>query len=604
MTTSRLLAVATTLLLVVLPSIDALSSRQQPSAFVMPPAPSHAARRHQHLSPCQAVVQAQYEQVSRATFPGVLERIRSIGKEAAFFSLDTEFTGYKQDDRDEYFDTVQQRYEKKKSVAERYLVVQMGLSAFVWDATLGDYKAHTWNIHMYPSTLQVDRIFSCDAASLSFLRSHNLDFNQWLDGVPFLAMDQEASLRKQVEDQAEWDLKANFGGGKKPTRSPLDPNADAETVELYKRLSEALDDLKPGSPPFLLPQGMQWFRKKMVENTIWRHPRKANLWLESMVPAAAADVNGNEAGAAAIPPAPLPFHQQQLQVRYVTNDERATCVTAKKALAMAEIEEAAGAMRIIQVVKDSGRPLVGHNFLLDLLFLYGHFVKPTLPDTAMGFKNKLQQLFPPIYDTKVLAKSLGVADSQGDTNLEGLYRSEGGAEAAVEDGEGNGGAAHEAGHDAFMTGVVFASLLRRAKAKVGEGAAAAAGASNSMPSLAYAEEWAHKIFMRMTDVDTFELRTFKQIPDRSRVFHVRTQGTTSLPLLQHRELREAFASLGPFQIKALGKHEAYLAFQDLTRPPPEVEVMKELVVELGSQAGGGLDIVTYEERRVALGILW
>jgi DNA polymerase III epsilon subunit-like protein len=599
------------LLLLVLPSSYAVFLSSQPSAFVMPPAASHAARRHMHLSPCQAVVQAQYEQVSRATFPGVLERIRTIGKEAAFFSLDTEFTGYKQDDRDEYFDTVQQRYKKKKSVAERYLVVQMGLSAFVWDAALGDYKAYTWNIHIYPSMLQVDRIFSCDAASLSFLRSHNLDFNQWLDGVPFLAIDQEASLRKQVEDQAEWDLKANFGGGKKPTRSPLDPNADAETVELYKRLSEALDDLKPGSPPFLLPQGMQWYRKKMVENTIWRHPRKANLWLESVVPAAAG-VSGNEAaGAAAVPPTPLPFHQQQLQVRYVTNDERATCVTAKKNLAMAEIEEAAGAMRIIQVVKDSGRPLVGHNFLLDLLFLYSHFVKPTLPDTAMGFKNKLQLLFPPIYDTKVLAKSLGVADSQGDTNLEGLYQSEGGAEAEVEDGTGNGGAAHEAGHDAFMTGVVFASLLRRAKAKVGEGVAAAATASSSssssssgMPSLAYAEECAHKIFMRMTDVDTFELRNFKQVPDRSRVFYVRTQGTTSLPLLQHRELREALASLGPFQIKALGKHEAYLAFQDLTRPPPEVEVMKELVADLGSQAGGGLDIVTYEERRVALGILW
>jgi hypothetical protein len=58
------------------------------------------------------------------------------------------------------------------------------------------------------------------------------------------------------------------------------------------------------------------------------------------------------------------------------------------------------------------------------------------------------------------------------------------------------------------------------------------------------------------------------------------------------------------QIKALGKHEAYVAFQDSTRPPPEVEVMKELVVALGSQAGGGLDIMTYEERRVALGILW
>lgn len=42
---------------------------------------------------------------------------------------------------------------------------------------------------------------ACDASSLSFLRAHGLDFNAWVDGVPFLALEQEASLRKQIEDQ-------------------------------------------------------------------------------------------------------------------------------------------------------------------------------------------------------------------------------------------------------------------------------------------------------------------------------------------------------------------------------------------------------------------
>ncbi len=577
-----------------------------PAQAFWAPAPA-VPRRRCALSPpvhvC-GVAQVQYEEVSRASFPDALARIQAMGKEAAFFTLDTEFTGYKQEEYDEYFDTVQQRYLKKKAVAERYLVVQMGLSAFVWDAALADYKAYTWNIHLYPSTLQVDRIFSCDAASLSFLRSHNLDFNAWLDGVPFLAIEQEASLRKQIEDQAEWDLKASSGKGKRPTRGPLDPNADADTVDLYNRLSEALEHLGPESAPFVLPQGMPWYRKKMVENTIGRHPRKANLWLELVAPTPSAEEEkGEEESKAAFAP-PQPHYAKQYHVRYVTQDERAACVAAKKGQALAELDEAAGAMRILQVLKDTGRPLVGHNFLLDLLFLYSHFVKPTLPDTAAGFKTKFQQLFPPTYDTKVVAKALGVADDQGDTNLEGLFRSEGGGEGGAEDG--TGAAAHEAGHDAFMTGVVFASLLRRAKAKATEEASSSSSSSSSagMPSLAYAEEWAHKIFMRMTDVETFELRTFKQVPDRSRVFHVRTQGNGTLPLLQHKELREAFASLGPMQIKAMGKHEAYVAFQDASKPVPEVEALKGMVVALGSQGGGGLDITTYEDRRVALGILW
>lgn len=187
------------------------------------------------------VVQVQYEEVDKRNFHGVLDRIREIGARATFWSLDTEFTGacarvglgsdeppsiinrstrpskvipanllshdppqktagYKQSERDEFFDTLQQRYAKKKEVAEKYLVVQMGLSAFVWDPALNDFAAFTWNIHIFPSAM-VERIVACDASSLSFLREHGLDFNAWVDGVPFLALEQEASLRKQIEDQ-------------------------------------------------------------------------------------------------------------------------------------------------------------------------------------------------------------------------------------------------------------------------------------------------------------------------------------------------------------------------------------------------------------------
>jgi hypothetical protein len=283
-------------------------------------------------------------------------------------------------------------------------------------------------------------------------------------------------------------------------------------------------------------------------------------------------------------------------------------------------------MRILEVLKESGRPLVGHNFLLDLLFLYSHFVKPTLPETAMGFKTKVARLFPRIYDTKVLAKGLDVYDDQGDTNLEGLFRSEGGvaavaaAAAALEDGAG-AAAAHEAGHDAFMTGVVFASLLRRAKAKslFGE-----EGSSSGLPSLAYAEEYVDKIFMRTTDVETLELANFKQIPDRAHVFYVRTlpqqqpQGHNnnaaataaapppSSPMLNHNELRDIFSPLGPLFIRTLGKHEAYIALQrgDKSKPLPELAALREMITSRGRDGGKHLEIVSYEERRVALGIQW
>jgi hypothetical protein len=291
----------------------------------------------------------------------------------------------------------------------------------------------------------------------------------------------------------------------------------------------------------------------MVEQTVLRHPRRVNLWLEK----------GSDASA---PP---------MRVRYVTQEERSALVLAKKEAALAELEEAAGAMRILQVIRASGRPLVGHNFLLDLLFLYSHFVKPVLPETVMGFKTKFQRLFSDvracvraceagwnamhwmvcciiatyrftrshsfqIYDTKVLAKALGVSDGTGDTNLEGLYKSLSGTDAsevgddavtssvsgavagagagagataagenAGQLGEGGDASAHEAGHDAFMTGVVFASLLQKAAAAADS--ATPLAPRTDPPSLTHAEPWINKIFMRMSDIETFELRNFKQV---------------------------------------------------------------------------------------------
>jgi len=122
----------------------------------------------------------------------------------------------------------------------------------------------------------------------------------------------------------------------------------------------------------------------------------------------------------------------------------------------------------------------------------------------------------------VVAKALGVADGTGDTNLEGLYRSL--TNGSEEGGVGDSSSAHEAGHDAFMTGVIFASLLRTAAAAAAEAGGAAAG-SGGPPSLTNAEAWLSKVFLRLSDIDSFDLRNFKQ---------VRKEGSTTFFCFAHR----------------------------------------------------------------------
>ena len=57
-----------------------------------------------------------------------------------------------------------------------------------------------------------------------------------------------------------------------------------------------------------------------------------------------------------------------------------------------------GFTRVIDYVSKLKKPLIGHNGILDLMFMYDKFYRP-LPDTQLEFKTAINALFPHIYDT-------------------------------------------------------------------------------------------------------------------------------------------------------------------------------------------------------------
>ena len=136
--------------------------------------------------------------------------------------------------------------------------------------------------------------------------------------------------------------------------------------------------------------------------------------------------------------------------------------------------EIAGATVIFAALVRSRKPVVGHNFYLDLAFLYNHFVGE-LPATLAAYKAAVKELFPQIYDTKGFAETLKKNQAVERTDLGGLFaalrkRSEEATHVKVCISEGFADyfsevTAHDAGCDAFMTGYVFAvaaDLLIRA----------------------------------------------------------------------------------------------------------------------------------------------
>lgn len=64
-----------------------------------------------------------------------------------------------------------------------------------------------------------------------------------------------------------------------------------------------------------------------------------------------------------------------------------------------------GFSQIIKMLEKSRKPLVFHNAFGDILFFYNQFIEP-LPTSYKRFKQNLNELFPQIYDNKLIFNKL------------------------------------------------------------------------------------------------------------------------------------------------------------------------------------------------------
>ncbi len=131
-----------------------------------------------------------------------------------------------------------------------------------------------------------------------------------------------------------------------------------------------------------------------------------------------------------------------------------------------------GFSAVIEALIAAKKPIVGHNMIYDIIYLYNQFIDD-LPDTYNEFVLKWHQMFPYVYDNKVLSSA---ADYFGRTDLGKVYEKclnderikNSGIKIAFDldnnfknyDGSELLSHYHEAAYDAFMTGVCFANILK------------------------------------------------------------------------------------------------------------------------------------------------
>jgi len=127
---------------------------------------------------------------------------------------------------------------------------------------------------------------------------------------------------------------------------------------------------------------------------------------------------------------------------------------------------------VVQELTKARKPVVGHNMIYDIIYLYNQFIGD-LPQTYIEFIKEWNAHFPSVYDNKVLSSA---AEYFGRTDLGKVYekcqndeRIKGAGCKIVFDlrngfvnyeGSELLSHYHEAAYDAYMTGYCFANILK------------------------------------------------------------------------------------------------------------------------------------------------
>ncbi|RHY30414.1 hypothetical protein DYB32_006348 [Aphanomyces invadans] len=319
-----------------------------------------------------------------------------------FVAIDTEFTGLAPSEftREKIIDTLEERYAKVRASGENFLITQFGVAlVHVADGSAETDEASNtwiscWNFFVFPRPYQnFDARFLCQASSMQFMAEHGFDFNKFIrDGIPYLSRKSEMAVRRIHEKSI-----ANLG--KSP---PEKINVSRHFDKLFMTESvERIDTWLANSDaamPELFISARNSFRRLLVLHAarfLATHPDAKSLYLET-----------NENGVRLI--------------RTTSSSEHDSLKKRKIDELNNEVEAAIGFSKVIQLLGKSGKPVVGHNCLLDFVYLFHQFVGP-LPPTLVQFKLQLGKAFPVIFDTKHQAMMSPARDEFESTSLSAMF---------------------------------------------------------------------------------------------------------------------------------------------------------------------------------------
>uniref|UniRef100_A0A182LTX0 Poly(A)-specific ribonuclease RNA-binding domain-containing protein n=1 Tax=Anopheles culicifacies TaxID=139723 RepID=A0A182LTX0_9DIPT len=364
------------------------------------------------------------------------------------------------------FDTPEEVYLKMVENSPQYIIIQFGLCAFRVEPPAEDQKDaeprvsyKCYNFFCYPKGRT--NVFSCQGESMRFLADNGFDFNRlFREGLSYANEIDEQRYRADLKER-QATRAATILAAAEEEANETDSKA-AETVEVNAipvpaELQQQVDDTAASIEEFLQSDRQELivgncnaFHRKLIYQMIeQRYQRKISTTTVS-----------------------LENNQKAIKVERKRSCEQELALDEqRRAQENEDLEMSVGMSLVLQELSKARKLIIGHNMLLDLFYVLRQFFKP-LPVDYQEFKKFTKEYFPLLLDTKYLCTNAEIKVDVNSSVLAHVYEAVSKApfsiptvHAELPDHQYNveDEKKHEAGYDAYLTGLCFLGLVSRFK---------------------------------------------------------------------------------------------------------------------------------------------
>jgi len=441
-----------------------------------------------------------------------LPEIEQAIESSTFVSIDGEFTGLTAHRGISPFDTPAERYDKVKESVRQFLLIQFGLSTFHYDKPSNSYKNRTYNFYVWPrpcSRNAPDPRFLCQTSSLDFLINQNFDFNKlFRSGISYLRPSEHMKLTDSLKERQEVRRQSILNQSQENGAGIVPIPDDQE--EFMKEVHQKVENFIEGEDTQMELSKCNGFQRKLIYQTA--REKWKDLSLSSIT-----NAHGDRV----------------ILVVKADQEEQERLAGERDGAELSDLEAALGFTQVINKISESGKLVVGHNMILDIAQTINQFCG-SLPESYLDFKIMASEVFPRILDTKLMANTIPLKTEIFNSSLEELHKVVQSSPyslpkvEAAEPGLGydeDNERFHEAGYDAFITGLCFIAMANRfgdlCSSSDKQTSKSLKNKSQVLPDNPLLAPFYNKLYlMKISDIPYMNLAGEDLKPERAHVFHV------------------------------------------------------------------------------------